>query len=142
MTTSFTEGQHRGGFLRSELPGYGSRTIETLLHDTSGVIPAGTVLGRITASGKMVRLAPAASDGSQHAAGVLYDNIDATAADYTTAVVIERDAEVNDSGSLDGSAPALGTGFLGSIQWPVGISGPQKTTAIAELLALGISVRN
>src|SRR5690242_2974708 len=140
MPNPITEGLHRGGFIISELQGYGSRDIGTLISGQN--LPAGAVLGRITASGKLTQLAPAAVDGSQHAVAVLFDNIDATAGDVTGCVLIARMAEVKDSGSLSSAAPALATGFLNTIQWPGGITGPQKATATAELEALGIIVRN
>jgi hypothetical protein len=138
MSTSITETLHRGGFIISELEGYGSRTLETVISGQN--LTPGTVLGRITASGKMTILAPGASDGSQHAAGILFDFVDATAGDVTGQVVIERSAEVRDT-ALSSAAPALNQGFLGVLVWPGGISGPQMATAVAELLALGISVR-
>jgi hypothetical protein len=139
MATSFTEAQHRGGFLLSEMNGYGSRSLFTLISGQNLV--AGTVLGKITASGKVTILAPGAGDGSEVAMGVLFDNVDATGADHAGAVVIARSAEVRDS-SVSTAAPALGAGLLGVLTWPGGISGPQKTTATGQLLALGISIRS
>ena len=84
-------------------------------------LAAGTVVGKITASGKYTILAPAASDGSQVAAGVMEFDCNASAAD-TQGVVVSRMAIVKSTGLV----------------WPGGISGPQKTTALGQLLALGI----
>jgi len=47
----------------------------------TGVHAKYTVMGRITATGKVVQLTPGASDGSQIACGVLTQAVDATAAD-------------------------------------------------------------
>ena len=120
--TVFTEGRHPAEYILSEANGYRSREVGTLL--TGNQLVPGTVLGRITASGKLTVLTPGASDGSQTAAGVLYDNVDATAADKP-AVYHARDAEVHGL----------------ALTWPAGISAPNKTAAITALAALGIIVR-
>lgn len=120
--TVFTEGRHPAEYILSEANGYRTREVGTLL--TGNKLVPGTVLGRITASGKLTVLTPGASDGSQTAAGVLYDNVDATAADKP-AVYHARDAEVNGL----------------ALTWPAGISAPNKTAAITALAALGIIVR-
>jgi Bacteriophage lambda head decoration protein D len=75
-------------------------------------------------SGKYAELDPAAADGSQAAAGVLYAPVDATAAD-AAAVIIVRDAEV--------SADDLG--------WKAGMTAGQIITATDELAALDIIAR-
>lgn len=121
--TTFIEGKHRGEFLHSEANRTQSRDAVTVASSVSLV--AGTVMGKITASGKWKILAPAASDGTQNAAGVLYDNVDASAGDVVGAAMITRAAEVNGA----------------EITWPAGISGPQTVTATAQLAALGILVR-
>lgn len=56
-------------------------------------LPHGSVLGKITASGKLKKYDNGASDGSEVAYGVLFANTDATAADQAC-VVIVRDAIV------------------------------------------------
>lgn len=76
------------------------------------------------AAGKYVALNVAGTDGSQIASGILYDNVDATAADVE-AVVYVRDCEVNGN----------------EITWPGSITAPQKAAAIAQLATLGIIVR-
>lgn len=75
-------------------------------------------------SGKYVALNLTGVDGSEIAAGILFDNVNATAGDQE-AVVDVRDCEVN------------GT----EITWPTGIDANQKAAAIAQLAALGIIVR-
>lgn len=87
-------------------------------------LATGTVVGIITASGKVTQVAPAAVDGSQNAAGLLLLDVDASAADKS-GVIIARHAICSDK----------------KIVWPGGITGPQKTAAIAQLKALGILVR-
>ena len=84
----------------------------------------GTVVGIITASGKVTILAPAAVDGSQTAAGVMIAAVDASAADKD-GPMLARECTVKDK----------------NLVWPGGISAGQKTTAIGQLKALGIVVR-
>jgi hypothetical protein len=57
-------------------------------------LEAGTIMGRITATGKLVPLASAASDGSQFPVGVL-------AANYTIDVLDEQTVQVCISGEVD-----------------------------------------
>ena len=90
----------------------------------SGKLIAGTVLARITASGKLVPLAPGATDGSQIAVAVLYGAVDATSAD-AKGVAHVRDCEVN----------------LNELVWPAGITTVQQTAAITALAAVGIICR-
>jgi len=87
-------------------------------------LAAGTVVGVITASGKVTQLAPGASDGSQNAAGVLLNAVDASTGDKP-GVIIARHAVCSDKGLV----------------WPASITGPQKATAISQLKALGVLVR-
>lgn len=120
--TTLTETKHPGEFIASEANDTISRDTVTLVSGQNCV--AGTVLGKITTGGKYTILAPGASDGSQAAAAVLFDNVDATAGD-TLAVVIARTAELN----------------AGEVTWPAGITGPQKLTATGQLAALGVTLR-
>lgn len=112
---SQTEGTRAGEFLLSEGNGAISRESVTIV--TGQDLVAGTVVGKITASGKYAAYSDVAADGTQTAAGVLYGNVDATAADKT-AVIIARYAEVS-SAMLTGS----------------------DANGVADLLALGIIVR-
>lgn len=100
-----------------------SRDQVTLI--TGQNLAIGAVVGIITASGKVTALAPAASDGSQTAAGVLGADTNATSADVNT-FMIARQAVVK----------------AGALVWPGGITAPQKAAAIAQLKALGVIVRN
>jgi hypothetical protein len=116
-----TENPRTGDFLLSEANGTLSR--ENIIVDT-GTLDAGTVLGQVTTGGKYVILAPAAADGSESAAGVLWSRADASGGD-AAAVAIVRDAEV----------------IADALIWPDGITANQKTTAIGQLNALGIVLR-
>jgi hypothetical protein len=68
-----------------------SREKATLLMGLN--LPHGSVLGRITATGKLKKYDNGAADGTEVAYGVLYASVDATAADQAC-VVIVRDAIV------------------------------------------------
>ncbi|MCP4683388.1 MAG: head decoration protein [Desulfobacterales bacterium] len=84
---------------------------------------SGTVVGIVTASGKKVQLAPAASDGSEAAAAILYGDVDASEGDEP-AVFMEH-----------------GEAIEHYLTWPDGITENQKAAAIVELKALGIFVK-
>jgi hypothetical protein len=120
--TELVQPKNTLGFLLSEATGTRSRDKGTLILGQN--LAAGTVLGKITASGKYTILAPVAADGSQTAAAILTAATNATAAD-TTALFLTRDVEINDN----------------ELIYPVGITAPQKTTAIANLALVGIIVR-
>lgn len=68
----------------------------------AGELASGTVLGKITASGKYTPVTVAAVDGSEDAAGILLEAVDATAAD-APAVIIARDAIVSNQGLTYGA---------------------------------------
>jgi hypothetical protein len=122
MPTTFTEQARQAAHLVSEASGYRSR--DAIIVGTAANLAAGTVLGRVTATGKYLILAPAAGDGTQTAAAILYGPALAATADVPS-TANTRDCEVN--GNL--------------LTWPVGITGPQKTAALASLAAVGILVR-
>jgi hypothetical protein len=117
-----SEGRYAGEFVVSE--GNGKISRETITVLSGETLEAAAVLGKVTASGKYKALDPAAVDGSEVAAGVLYDAVDASAAD-AEGVAIERLAEVN----------------AAELVWPDGISGGEQTTALGELTALNIIAR-
>lgn len=114
--TALVEGKHTGEFLLSEGNGTISRE-EVTIAAAAGALSAGTVVGKITASGKFVAYNNAAADGSEVAAGVLYANVADSAADQK-AVIYARQAEVI-TAALTGADAA----------------------AIADLAALGIICR-
>ena len=92
MSTVFTEGRHPSEFLLTEGNGQISRETATVASG-SGVIAPGTVLGKITASGKYAPSPATGSDGAQTAAAVALYGCDATSADQKIAI-IARAAEV------------------------------------------------
>lgn len=87
-----TETLGTGAFLKSEGPGQISRE-SIVVASGAGALLAGTVLGKVTASGKYLPHAPAAADGTQTASAVLLADTDATTTD-ADAVGIVRLAEV------------------------------------------------
>lgn len=86
------EGKHTGEFILSEGNGTISREEVTIAAAAAAMV-AGTVVGKITASGKYAAYNNAAGDGTEVAAGILYTNVPDSAADQK-AVIIARDAEV------------------------------------------------
>lgn len=98
MPTVFTEGKHPGEFLMSEAPGVGALSREVItIASGAGVIAPGTVLGKITASGKYIP-SPAAevsgSEGAEVADAVNLYGVDATSADVEVTAIV-RSAVLN-----------------------------------------------
>jgi len=91
--TVFTEGRHAGEFLLTEAKGNRSRE-NIVVANGAGILAAGTVLGKVTASGNYIASAIGASDGSEVAAAILLREVDATSADVPVAAFV-RDCEVN-----------------------------------------------
>jgi hypothetical protein len=83
-----------------------------------------TVLGRITASGKVTAWTTGAADGSQNAIGFLLDPVNASAGDQP-GVAIVREAKFSRSNLVFAGSP----------------TDPQKAAAIAALEALGVVPR-
>ena len=94
--TSLTEGRHAGGFLVWEA--FRDYTREVVIIATGGANPVlepGTVLGKITASGKYAAHDPAGVDGTETAVAVLWGMADASAADVDAVVLLRGPAIVN-----------------------------------------------
>lgn len=72
---ALTEGKHTGEFLVSEANGTLSRDKATVTVAATTTLPAGLVLGRITATGKYVPYDNGAVDGSEVASAVLYGEL-------------------------------------------------------------------
>lgn len=87
-----SEGPRALGFVLSEAEFDRSRD-EITIASGEGVLEPGTVLGKITASGKFKASVDASEDGSETAAAVLAYRVDATSAD-AQAVAIVRAAQV------------------------------------------------
>ena len=121
---SITLSKNLGDLLKYEAPNLYSRETATVAAGQN--LQLGTVLGRKTADGKLYALAPAATDGTETAVSVLAADTDATLIDRDDAIAVARHAIV----------------ARNSLIWPAGISAPQKATAEAQLVALGILVRD
>lgn len=117
-----TEGTRKAEFIVSEANDYRSRDAVTVTV-ASGGFEAGTILGKITATGKFVRHDAALTNGAEDEAAILFAPL--TEAGDTEAAVIARDAEV------DGS----------KLTYEDGADANQITTSNAALAALGIIVR-
>lgn len=121
--STFTEPLNLGDLLKYEAPNLYSRDRVTVAAGQN--VPLGTVLGIVTANGKYKQIDPSADDGTQVAAGVLLQNCDATLADRDNGLVVARHAIVSDH----------------ALQWPEAITAAEKASAIAQLKALGVLVR-
>ena len=123
MPTVFTEAMNLGDLLKFEAPNLYSRDRATVASGQN--LPLGTVVGIVTATGKVKQFDPSAEDGTQVAAGVLIQPCDASTADRTDGLVVARHAIVSDH----------------ALQWPEAITAAEKASAIAQLKALGVLVR-
>ena len=122
--TMLTEGKHTGGFLVWEvLRDYTRETVT--IASGAGKLEPGTVLGRITTGGKYTSFAPGASNGSQNASGILWDSVDASAADAPGVVLLRGPAIANRH----------------DLVWPDGATEAQITTATTALASIGIILR-
>jgi hypothetical protein len=119
-----TQTNNLGDVLKYEAPNLYSREAATIAAGQN--LGIGTVLGRKTADGKLHALAPAASDGTEIAVGILATDSDATLIDREDALRIARHAIVARIALI----------------WPAGITAPQKLTAQVQLEALGILIRD
>ena len=120
--TTLTETTHPGGFLVWEA--FRDYTRETITVAT-GTLEPGTVLGRITASGKYAAYDPAAVDGTETAVAVLWGKADASAGDALAVAVVRGPAIVNRHDLVFAGSP----------------SEAEIAAAHAALLAAGILVR-
>lgn len=119
----FTEDLNLGDLLKYEAPNLYSRDPVTVA--AGQVLALGAVVGVITASSKVKVVDPSASDGSEVAAGVLIQPVDANLADRDDGLIVARHAIVADH----------------ALVWPTGITVAEKKSASAQLKALGILVR-
>jgi hypothetical protein len=104
-----------------------SRHINFTLSDATDYIAANyfdiAVFNQL-AGGKVVAWDPTTYDGRHRADGLLYDNVDASAADVA-GVIVARDAAV----------------IKGSLEWATAITTGQKESAYLDLAARGIVAR-
>lgn len=120
--TELTEGRHAAEFLVSEANGHRSR--ETVTIASGLTLEAGAVLGQVSASSEYTEYTPGATDGSEAAAAVLYDNVDTTDG-AKEAVVVARDAEVAGA----------------ALVWPGGATQTHIDNGTANLASKGIIAR-
>ena len=102
---------------------YRSREMGTIAAG-SGVLNAGAVLGMATATGAYGPFNPAATDGTQTAAAILWEGCDATDAAVRRTLTV-RDTEVH----------------ADVLEWADGVTDAQKSTALASLEDQGIIAR-
>ena len=118
-----TEGLNLGDLLKYEAPNLYSRDQITVGAGQS--LPLGTVVGLVTATGKLKQIDPSATDGSQYAAGVLMQAVDATLIDREDGLMLARHAIVADH----------------ALAWPAAITAAEKQAVVEQLKSLGILVR-
>ena len=121
---TLTQAPNLGDLLKYEAPNLYSRDQATVAAGQN--LPLGAVVGRETATSKLKALDPSASDGTEIAAGVLAQAVDATLIDREDAILIARHAIV----------------ARGALIWPAGVTTAQRAAAIAQLEARGIVVRD
>lgn len=123
-----TEPPRLTGLLKYELdPSYCREEVTVLAgNGADRVLALGTVVGRITASGKVVALDLAASDGSETVFGVMLAPAIAPNGVDAPGVVLAR-------------GPAIVSDL--ALIHPTGATAPQKAAIAAALAGLGIVVR-
>lgn len=119
---ALTEQPHAGGFILSLANGHRSLSNVTIL--SGEVLKAGTVLGKITSSGKYVAYDNGGTDGRQTAAAIVIHAVDASDSDVDAAVVA-RDAEVN----------------VNELEWDEENNTAAIAAGVTDLLAVGIIAR-
>ncbi|MFV0385668.1 head decoration protein [Paracoccus sp. (in: a-proteobacteria)] len=123
MTVLNEDMARTGGYIVSS-PNHTRGVERVVIASGSGRVKAGTVLGKVTATGKYAPLNTAATDGSQTAAAILFEMCDATEAEMRRTVTI-RDTEVAG----------------GKLIWPENMTDEQKRSALADMAVIGIIVR-
>lgn len=124
MPTVILEPVRAGEYIVGEESDNRSREVGLIAGAATSRPRPGTVLGRVTASGKFVALAPAATDGSQNAAAIYFGHGDVAGADLRATLHV-RDMSAN--------------GW--ALTWPAGITAGQQSAAILALAGQGIIVR-
>jgi hypothetical protein len=119
---TLVESKHAGHFLVWEA--FRDYTRETITV-AAGALESGTVLGKITASGKYAAHAPAAVDGTETAVAVLWGKADASGGDAPAVAILRGPAIVNRHDLVFAGTPTEG----------------EIAAAHAGLLAAGILVR-
>lgn len=99
---------------------------EAIIVASAGAMVAGTVLGKITASGKYKKYDPAAADGSELAANavILYQDVPLLAADQKATIDV-RDGAVNGN----------------ALTWAIAADTTQRNAVYAGMAARSLMVR-
>ena len=112
-----------GDLLKYEAPNLYSR--DEVAVGAGQTLALGAVVGRVTATGEIVALDPAASDGREHVAGILIEAVTTARGERRRSVIVARHAIV----------------FGGVLVLPTSLTTEQTATALAQLAALGVLVR-
>jgi hypothetical protein len=120
--TPLQEQNNLGDLLKYEAPNLYSRDPITIANGQ--ILALGAVLGVVTASGKAKAVDPSATDGSQSAAGVLLQPVDASTGDKKNGIAVTRHAIVADH----------------ALVWPTGMTTAEKSAATQQLKNLGVLV--
>ncbi len=116
-----SEANNLGDLLKYEADQFYSR--DEVVVASGQNLALGAVVGIKGSDGKVRALAPAATDGTEAAVGVMLFSV--AASTDTQGVIVARHAIVADS----------------ALVWPATITAPQKSAAISQLKGLGIIIR-
>lgn len=117
------ESLNLGDLLKYEAPNLYSRDRVTV--PAGQHLHLGTVVGQVTSTLHIKPIDPSATDGSQYAAGVMMQSMDALAADRDNGLMIARHAIVANH----------------ALSWPAAMTQVERQAATQQLKALGILVR-
>lgn len=120
--TILTERKRTGQYIASEANKYRSREEVVVTFPTDGLEP-GTVLGKITATGKYVAHDNALSNGGQNAVAVLFEG--SSDAGDQNRTITARDSEVSEN----------------ELIFKTGITDANKAAALVNLASVGIVAR-
>lgn len=120
---ALSETNNLGDLLKYEAPNLYSR--EQLPVAPGQVLALGALIGIVTSTGKAKAVDPSATDGSQFAAGVLLQAVDASDPAPVTGIAVVRHAIVADH----------------ALVWPTGITAAEKLAFLQQLQNLGVLVR-
>lgn len=117
------ESNNLGDLLKFEADNLYSRDRVTVAPQQA--LKLGQVVGRIAASGQIAALDPAATDGREQAVGVAIALILTADAPSPDGLIVARHAAVSEH----------------ALVWPTAITAAQRATAVQQLRAVGVLVR-
>jgi hypothetical protein len=124
MPNPITYDVYRSGCYLGESNPLNQINEEIIVASGAGVLRPGTVLGKITASGKYVLHDNALSNGAEVAAAILFHKTDATSADAKSVATVNGPATI----------------FEPMLAYKSGISAPNKLAAQNALRAKGLKL--